>query len=191
MTSTPGTSLYVTLTQRFRGEPASVAAAMLKVSELLQREVDARAERFAADTVIFSKPVNAVSYTGALAEQSEQLAYMFSQAEISFAEASSPSGTPDMLRDAYAAFLDRVLFTKAALDAVQAPPTFLKTQAAYRTFLDAFYRETIEWPALIRGRAASVSGDGCDIELSASYDMATLERALAEETEAAATISES
>jgi hypothetical protein len=172
---------YMALTQRFVGERAKIVQTMLDIASLLQGEVDMRARRARLDASD-GKVVNPLRYTRLLTEQSDALAGAFEEAELAFARASSPRGTPETLRSAYGTLLDHVLNATAVLSRNEAPPSFLGTQTAYREFLSSFYEQVAKWPAEIRASADLVSENSYEMTLSATFDTSSIERALAMES---------
>jgi hypothetical protein len=176
--------INVSLTQSFRGERAKIVETMLGISSVLQREVELRAQQEAA-IASRPRPIDALTYTTALVEQGGRFAQAFREAEIAFARASSSSGTPEILRNAYVAFLDQLLLARRKFFEIEAPYHFRRTEAIYRDFLTSFYQQITRWPAEIGDAAGSVTGDSYSIELSANYDLGPMEDMLAvESTEA-------
>jgi hypothetical protein len=176
--------LYATLSQRFTGEPAEIAAALRGLGEMLQDEVESRGSRSTHGRPMAKLDTH--EYLTFLAEQQAKLAKAFEQSDRSFARASG-SSNPQVLCRAYAAFLDGFLSAGSALSAVEPPQAFAKTNAAFLTFLTDFYRQVASWPVKIVEAASSVNGNSFDLKLSATHDMALYQVTFAEES---ATLSE-
>lgn len=172
--------LYVNLVQSFRGEHDKVVQTLNDVADMLDKEVKSRI--LPNGTMIGAQPVDHEAYRKIVSEQSTNLVEMFKDAEVGFERASGPTGSPEMLRKAYAAFLDRLISSQQALCAVQAPSTYSDTEVAYRTFLADFYGQVTEWPNKLHLASSSVSGDGCDVLLTANYDVGLLQHAIQTES---------
>ena len=169
--------------QTLKGDREKIVMTLLDMSEMLQREVDARGDRRPRTRA--ARRVDAEEITGVLARQLDRLTLMLSAAPASFQRASSPKGKPEMLRRAYAALLDDLLSASESLAGIQPPSAFAGTDAAFRSFVSSFYRQVAAWPPKIRDAVARVSGSVFDIELSASVDIGPLVSAFAKETAAA------
>lgn len=172
--------LYVNLVQSFRGEHDKVVQTLNDVADMLDKEVHSRI--LPNGTMIGAPAVDHEAYRKIVSDQSTNLVEMFKDAEVGFERASGPNGTPEMLRKAYAAFLDRLISSQQALCSVEAPPTYTKSESSYRKFLTDFYGQITGWPGKLREAAAQVVGDGCDVLLSANYDVGPLQHAIQTES---------
>ena len=173
--------LFVNFQQSFHGEPNKIVQTLNDVADILQNEVDAR-------TFPNGRPTNATcvdheTYRNLVSQQTNRLMLMFQDAEIGFERAaSSAGGTPEMLRQAYAAFLDQLIAAARAFRSTQAPPTYAETQARFREFLKEFYRQIAEWPKTFHEASKNVTGDSCDVVLSANYDVGPMQHAIQTES---------
>jgi hypothetical protein len=178
-----GDPVSVQFGQTLRGDREKIVTTLLDMSEMLQREVDARRSR--GRRSLAPRRVSAEEITNVLAQQLDALILMLSTAPASFQKASSPKGRPATLRLAYAALLDGLISANESLADIQAPRIFAGTDAAFRSFVSSFYRQVVAWPSSVRDAAVHVRGDAFDIELSASVDIGPLVSAFAKETAAA------
>jgi|HubBroStandDraft_5_1064220.scaffolds.fasta_scaffold02963_10 hypothetical protein len=90
---------------------------------MLQKEVDAR--RFPSGHAASATRVNHEAYRNLVSQQTNRLIVMLQDAEVGFEQASSPTGgTPELLRQAYAAFLDQLIAAPRAFEFTQTPPTY-------------------------------------------------------------------
>lgn len=167
----------------FKGDREKIVTALLDMSEMLQREVDARASRGA--TARAPRRMNAGEITGVLAQQLDRLTAMLSAAPASFRRIPSPKDKPEALRRAYAALLDDLVAAKEPLSSIQAPRVFAGTDAALRSFVSSFYRQVAAWPSELRDAATRAKGGAFAVQLSATVDIRPLVSTFAKETAAA------
>jgi hypothetical protein len=176
--------LYMTLMMNLNGERDKIIETLEQLSEVLQKEVDDRASRQAliAGNGITATPVDAVEFTSRLTEFSNRLGLIFQQAETTFEEASSVTGTPEMFRLCYATLLERTLAIEKALWSVSAPKAFGTTESAYRAFVCSVYEQVAAWPARLAADARNVIADSHESALGIAYDLRPFHRALEAET---------
>ena len=168
--------LYVNLLQSFHGEHDKVVQTVNDIADMLQKEVDART--FPNGQAPNATRVDHEAYRNLVSQQLNRLIVMFQDAEIGFEQASSPSGgTPELMRQAYVAFLDQLIAAARTFGSTQAPPTYARTQATYREFLKEFYKQIAEWPKTLRDASKSQAGESYDIVLSANYDVGPMQHA--------------
>ena len=172
--------LYVNLTQSFHGDHDKVIQTLRDVADMLQKEVNAR--DFPDASEANAQAIDHEAYRNLVSEESKRLASMFQKAEIGFEQASSATGTPEILRQAYAAFLDQLISAQRTLCSVQAPASYSRTQVAYRVFLTSFYQQVSSWPTRFRAASVNVVGDSCELTLSAQCDVSVLQRAIQTES---------
>jgi hypothetical protein len=176
--STPieSSPLYVNLQQTFHGERDNIVQTINDVADMLEGEVDVRT--FPNEPTANAMRVDHEAYRNLVSQQSNRLAMMFQDAEVSFEQASSSSGTPEMLRQAYAAFLDQLLAAARMFASTESPQTYAQTQARYREFLKELYNQIAKWPKALRDASKDVTGNVCEVVLSVDYDMSPLQRAI-------------
>jgi len=172
--------LFVNLQQNYHGEHDKIVQTLNDVADMLKREVDART--FPDETGTNAKPVDHETYRDIIRQQSNRLATILQDAEGSFEQASSPGGTPEMLRQAYAAFLGQLLATARTFGSTRAPRTYAQTQAAYREFLKEFYGQIALWPETLREASKNVTGNWCSVVLSAKYDVGPMQHSIQTES---------
>jgi hypothetical protein len=118
-----------------------------------------------------------------VSQQSNRLVVIFQDAEVSFEQASSRiGGTPEMLRRAYAAFLDQLIAAARTFASTRAPLTYAQTQSELLEFLKEFYWQIAEWPKTLREASENVDGESCEGALSANYDVGPMQRAIEAES---------
>lgn len=172
--------VFVTLSQTFHGQHDLVIQTLDAISTVLQSEIDKRAPRYRAK--FESKPVDASSFLTTVSGLFNHMAQTFAKAEEDFAVANSPKGGPEMLANAYGNLLDRLLEARETLLKIDGPPMFAATETAYREFIGSYYGQLSKWPSQAAEAAQKVHGDSYDLELTAVYDVAKLEGALARES---------
>jgi hypothetical protein len=173
--------LYLNLQQSFNGEHDKVVQTLNDVADMLQKEVEVRA--FPDGHAANAAPVDHETYRNLVFQQSNRLMVMFQDAEIGFEQASSPTGgTPEMLRQAYAAFLDQLVMAARTFSSTEAPSAYAQTQATYREYLRRFYEQVAEWPNTLRQASKNVTGKSSNVVLSAVYDIGPLQHAISTES---------
>lgn len=173
--------LFVNVQQSFQGEPNKIVQTLNDLADILQHEMDKRI--FPNEQATNAKRVDHEIYRSLVSQQSNRLMLMFHDAEIGFERASTPTGgTPEMLRRAYAVFLDQLIAAARAFRSAEAPPTYAQTQAMFREFLEAFYRQIAEWPKTLRDASKNVTADSCIIVLSANHDVGPMQHAIQTES---------
>lgn len=169
--------LYVNLQQSFHGEHDKIVQTLNDVADMFQKEVDVRT--FPNGQAANATPADHETYRNLVSQQSNRLMMMFQDAELGFERASSPTGgTPEMLRQAYAAFLEKLIMAARTFCSTQAPSTCAQTQATYREFLKEFYERLADWPNTLRWASKNVTGESCDVVLSATYDVGPMQHAI-------------
>jgi hypothetical protein len=176
----PDNIFTMNLDMSFAGPQEQIRQTLDGVADLLQKEVDKHAEERAFTYA--GKPLDAPTYLSIVSGQSQALADISRRAEATFAAASGPNGSPDLLRRAYGDLLDRLLTVRRTLRENDAPPKFVRTESEYQSYVDTLYDELAQWPQQVGSAARNISGDQCDLRLSASCDVASLQKAIAAET---------
>jgi hypothetical protein len=171
--------LRIGLAQTLTGDREKIIATLTGLAELLQTEVDARAERASDRTP--GTTVDGPRLVDIIVEQVSWLKYVFIMADQSFNLAVAPGGSPDVIRQAYAGFLENILSARSAIWAVEAPRSFARSQRSFRDFISSLYLQVASWPKQFRDAAASVSGDSFDMAVWAECDVSTAVRAVEEE----------
>jgi hypothetical protein len=167
------------LAQSLHGERGELAETLHGMSATLQGEIDARAA--SGFSLPAARMFDAPAFAALCSQQLQRLALLFAGVGEDFERASSPAGTPEKMRRAYAGFLDGLLAARRAFDAVAPPPKFHHTDAAFRGFVASFYEQIAAWPEQIEAAAAGVTGETYELTLRASYDLTALQSAFAEE----------
>lgn len=172
--------LYVNMQQSFRGDHEKIVQTINDVGDMLQKEVDTRT--YPDGPTAQAARVDHETYRNLVSQQTNRLMLMFQDAELSFEQASSPNGRPEVLRQGYAAILDQLIAAARSLGSTQAPPTYAQTQVAFREFLKEFYSQIAAWPQRLRDASKDVIGDSCDVMLTAECDVGPMQRAIQSES---------
>ena len=177
--------LSVGVLRRMNGSPADIAKTIHAVSNALQAEVDSRSCRL-PEPGAPAKPLDATAWTNFFTAQAEYMVQVFRESRIALVQATSPQGSPELLRAAYATLLERLLLAHLAAASIKAPRDFAETEATWRAFVASLYEQLTHWPAQMRASLEFINGDSFELALIAEYDMAALAHAaLREATHAA------
>ena len=177
--------LSVGVLRRMNGPPAEIAQTIYAVSTALQAEVDSRNCRL-PEPGASAKPLDATAWTNFFTAQAEYTVQMFREGRTALAQATSPQGSPELLRAAYATLLERVLLSHLAAAGIKAPREFAETEATWRAFVASLYEQLTRWPAQMRASLEFIDGDSFELALIAEYDVAALAEAALREVPYAA-----
>jgi hypothetical protein len=177
--------LSVGVLRRMNGSPADIAKTIYAVSTSLQAEVDSRNCRL-PEPGAPAKPLDATAWTNFFIAQAEYTVQLFREGRIALAQATSPQGSPELLRAAYATLLERVLLSHLAAASIKAPRDFAETEATWRAFVASLYVQLTHWPAQMRASLEFINGDSFELSLLAEYDVAALADAALREVPRAA-----